>query len=344
MLVLLPTLLVLLSAAIFATIAVRARKRRDRSVVMVPSEFVGLALAVGRRMRLRMLAAVAAGVVVFAILALVPIPQLHLSLGLAIGPGLGALAACLVIAAIPLPRPVATTRVRQADLTPRDATSFGPRWGFILPLVAAAFYVVFLIATASLASTADYSKLSRQLALMTPGGYQTQSPYPGWFYAVPLLIVTVLLSAGVLFTLRRVADAPSLGALELAPLDEAIRRGATRFVMLFSSSVIVLYLAATALIAGMAERDVARWSTMNAKGLRKVAAAVPPNYEVRLLPSDFTTGTVEPQYLTGAIESVVGVVLIGFALTLFILAFVSLSVRWTAAEQAEPRDRKKVSA
>ena len=290
-----------------------------------------------------MLVAIVAGIAAFAVLAFAPIPALHLSLGLAIAPGVGALVSCLMIAAFPMPRALPSTGVRQAELTPRETTSFGPRWGFILPLAAAAFYVVFLIATASLSSVADYSHLSRQIALETPGGYQTSSPYPGWFYALPLLVVIVLLSGGVLLALRRVAGARALGPLDLSPLDAGIRRMTTRFVMLLSSSVIVLYLGATALIAGSALRDVAQWEKMTASGFRKVAATVPPNYSVRLLPSDFVHGVVEPQYTSGSIESVVGIVLIAFAMLLFILVFAAFSVRWSAVAP-EPAPRESVSA
>jgi hypothetical protein len=344
MLVLLPTLIVLMSTAIFASISFRARKGRDRSAVVVPHGFVGAASSAVNAMRVRMLAAVGAGLVVTGVLAFAPIPALHLSLGATIAPGIGGLVACLSIAAAPFPRASASTGVRQAELTPREATSFGPRWGFVLPLVSAALLVVFLIATASLARETDYTSLSREIGLVNPGGYATASPYPGWFYALPLLVVTVLLSGGVLLALWRIAGARSLGSLGLAPLDAAIRRSTTRFVMLLSSSIIVLYLGATSFTAGTAWRNVAQWSKLNATGLRKVGSAVAPNFEVSLDPSDFARGVVQPQYTTGAIETVVGIVLIGFALTLLILAFASFSVRWTSAETAEPRDREKVSA
>ena len=117
----------------------------------------------------------------------------------------------------------------------------------------------------------------------------------------------------------------------------------TRFVMLLSSSIIVLYLGATALIAGSALRNVSRWSKMTAAGLRKVAAAVPPNYSVKFGPGDFVNGVVEPQYTAGAIEAVVGLVLIAFALLLLILAFAAFSVRWSATPAEQPT-RESVSA
>ncbi len=344
MLVLIPTLIALASTAIFASISFRSRKGRDRSTLVVPKEFAVDASSAVRGMHLRMFAAVGAGAVVAGILAFAPIRVLHLALGAAIAPGIGALVACLVIAAMPFPRTGTGFAVRQADLTPREATSFGPRWGFILPLVSAALLVIFLIATASLARDTDYTDLSREIGLVTPGGYATASPYPGWFYAAPLLVGTVLLVGGVLFSLWRIAGARSSGALDLAPLDAAIRRATTRFVMLLSSAVIVLYLGATALTAGSAWRNVAQWSKLNAGGLRKVASAMPPNYTVRLGPSDFLMGVVQPQYTTGAIESVVGIVLIGFALTLLILAITSFRVRWTTAEPTPSPEPVKATA
>jgi hypothetical protein len=344
MLTLLPTLVALVGAAAFASIAFRARKHRRRFGVTVPLEASGYPRAVAWSVRAKMVAAAGAGALVAAVVALTPVPLLHLGLGAAIAPGVGGIVACLVISAAPLPRAPHPSGVRQADLVPRLASSFGPRWGFVLPLVSAAVLIIFLIATAALSSTDDQG-LSRQIGQRTPAGYETAGPYPGWFYVVPVLVVTVLLSLSALAALRRIAVARSLGIPALGEFDRAIRGALTRFVMLLSSSVIVFYIGAVALMAGSSARTVSQWSKPTAlfdKRAGVAAAATDPTFQVSA--GDFIHGVVQPQYTAAAIETTLGILLIGFGLTLVFLAVGLGGIRLNTATPAPADEREGLPA
>ena len=103
-----------------------------------------------RHVRIRIGIALGAAVVVAVGITLFPIDQLSSSLMLA--PGLGAAVGLAVIAIAPLGARPKGAVVRQADLTPRQASSFGPRWGFILPLIAASALALMLVLMAMTAS------------------------------------------------------------------------------------------------------------------------------------------------------------------------------------------------
>jgi hypothetical protein len=334
MLVLLPVLLTLAGSATLAVISFRSvqRRRHPLAAVQVPTTSAHAAALAVRGMWLRMLGAIGAGLVAYGVVAFAPVHALRLDLGGAIAPGIGALVACLVIAIWPFPRAGATSGIRHAELVRRNPSLFGPRWGFILPLASAGILVAFLLATASLSSTDNYSGLSRNIAATTEAGHRSISPYPGWFYVVPILVVIVLLSAGVLFALRRVSGAPQLAPVDLIELDRAIRRSFTRFVMLLSSAVIVLYLGGVSVIAGEGQRELWQWTKPSGEFL-KVLEKASKNGGI---PSragnanDYISGVVQPQYTASAIEAVLGIVLILFAISLVILAIASLSLKWTA--------------
>jgi hypothetical protein len=341
---LLPALVALVGTAIFASIAVRSRRAGRRAEVFVPVENADYAASAVRGVRLKIFVAVIAGLIVASAAGAAPIPQLHLGLGLAVAPGVGAIVGCLIISMSPLPRPVRAAGLRQAGLVPRRASSFGPAWGFLLPLASAAILVVFLIATAELSSTDYLGGLSREIGQQTPGGYQAAGPYPGWFYVLPLLAMTGLLSLSVLLALRRISGARSLGTPGLDDFDRSIRRSLTRFVMLLSSSVSVLYLGATAFAAGAAARSVSQWAKPSAQFIKRVgpvaANGADPTFQSN--PADFIHGVVQPAYTAAAIETTLGVVLIGFALTLFFLAISSVRIRWSTATPALADHRERV--
>jgi hypothetical protein len=265
----------------------------------------------------------------------------------AIAPGIGGAAALLVIAISPFPRRAPEDGVRRADLVPRGMATFGPRWGFILPLVAAALLVVLLIATGVTASP-DGDGRMRTLLVYVPqedlsghvqlGGFYGDV-YPGWFYGVPILIAVALLILMLLAALDRVALAPRIGPAEAAALDRLLHTAMTRFVMLFGSAVIVLYLGAVALTAGESTRDSSQWEHPTPAFQRiidaKTKAAGSHGFGFVMTPKDMVQGVVQPTYTFGAISAVLGIILIGVAIVLALLALTSLVVRWRVAPAVE---------
>jgi hypothetical protein len=347
MLVLLPTLVALFGTAVFAVVAIRFRKsvRTLAVAALLPFGTEAEAKRLARAMQCRMLLAVVLGIVVATAVALIPID--HVRTAVAIAPGIGGAAALLVIAISPFPRRAPEDGLRRADLVPRGMATFGPRWGFILPLIAAALLVVLLIVTGVTASP-DGDGRMRTLLVYIPqedlsghvhfGGFYGDV-YPGWFYGGPILIAVALLILVLLAALSRVALAPKIGSADGAALDRLLRAAMTRFVMLFGSAVIVLYLGAVALTAGESARDSSQWEHPTAAFQRiidaKTKAAGTNSFSYTMTPKDMVHGVVQPTYTVGAVGAVLGIILIGVAIVLTLLALTSLVVRWRVAPAVE---------
>ncbi|TFD88994.1 hypothetical protein [Cryobacterium serini] len=171
-------------------------------------------------------------------------------LPLLLAPGVAAAIGLLVFALCPTRIVTDRPARRSADLVPRRVWTYGPAWGFLLPLGAAVATVVFAI-IAGLASSAQPDGAFRSITI----GQSTASPYPGWYYGVPLIGLTVLLAAVTLFALGRIASAARSEQFEA--LDRAVRILATRVVMQLSSGALFLYSGGVLLVAGWATRNAA---------------------------------------------------------------------------------------
>jgi len=142
---------------------------------------------------------------------------------------------------------------RSASLMPRTAWCYGPAWGFLLPLIAAGAVIAFAIA-AGLASSQQPDGAFRSIRI----GTSVTGPYPGWYYGVPLIAVTVLLAGVTVFALGHIASAPR-SAADNDPIDELdriVRILSTRTVMQLSSGALFLYSGCVSMVAG--------WATSNA--------------------------------------------------------------------------------
>jgi hypothetical protein len=341
MLVLLPTLVALFGTAVFAAIAIRSRKsaRTLTGVAVVPAIVAGEARTLVGAVRRRMLLGILVGLLVTIAVASLPIDRVQTAI--AIAPGVGAAFGLAALAISPFPRRVAESGLRQADLTPRGLASFGPRWGFVLPLVGAVLLVLLLIATGVSSTPDDFGRL-RDITVSAPEQTNSAGPYPGWFYGVPILLAVGLLIAGLLTALHRVAGAPRIGTADVAALDSALRSALTRFVMLFGSAVVVLYLGAITLTAAAAIRSTSQWSHFKPAFLKAEEARMRSdgtNWFVSKA-SDTVSGVVQPNYTAGAIGAALGIVLIGVAILLALLAVSNLAIRWSVAAA----DREEVDA
>jgi len=331
---LLPSLIALLATAFSAAVSIRALKSvrsRGRTIVVLVAAEAETRRAV-RGAQGRMLLALVLGLV-----AAIAVANLWIGafgIPLTIAPGVGAAIALVSIVASPLPRRQAPSGIRRADLTAREATTFGPRWAFVLPVVAAVLLVALVVATGATAEL-DSRGLARVLyTVVQPGQTNAGSPYPGWYYGAPILIVTGILVGCTFLALRRVAAAPRNSAIDFWAMDDAVRSALTRFVMFISSGTIVLYLGAVALQSGSILRSGAQWSHIKQSVLDAHLRAGDMSFVTRA--KDVVHGVVQPQYTTGAIETVVGLLLIGVALTLAILAIASIRIRWSVSAPSEP--------
>ena len=240
-------LLVLAAGALAASVAVAVlvrtrgarRRQRDRTLLGLRS-----ALCWGF---------VAAAATAVLVLAFDGAHQDWMGLPLALVPGLSASAGLLVIALTPRPR-VAAGATRSASLQPRGTWSVGARRDYLRPALAAALVTAVLVTT-GLTGSPDSIGMQRAFSLRNGHGVSTASPYPGWYYAGPLLVVTALLVITALLAIRRIAALPSLQPAD-EDTDRAWRRAAASAVSFDVTAGLLLHLAGVLLVAGSAIQSV----------------------------------------------------------------------------------------
>ena len=339
MLVLLPTLIALSGAAVGFVVAYRLRRSVGfvrRSIV--PHTAAATTAVVVRGVRFRMLGAV--GVAAFVGLAVLPLRISDIPLGTIIAPGVGAAVGLVVLALSPFPRRVPDFGIRQAELTPRTVGAFGPRWGFTLPSTAVVALLALLVVTGVSSSTID-GVFSHEFTVVLPhAGTNTAGPYPGWSYGIPILAACALLIAAMLFALHRIAAAPRIGHRDASGLDSKLRATLTRFIMLAGTAVVVLYLGAVTLAAASAARSASQWAYLKPSYWAHVCGQQ-ATCSFAATPADLVRGVVQPSYTLGAVGSVVGIVLIGVAFVLALLALTNLVIRWSVAT---PNARETIDA
>lgn len=215
-----------------------------------------LMAGVVRHAHRRAVVAVAFTIAVFMVIASVGFatPQL-LGVPFGIAPGLAVSGGLLLFAASAPPR-TRNAAINSAALDRRLPWSFGPRWVFTLPLGIAAAFVVFLIVT-GISSSPDENGLYRSISVADATTSSTASPYPGWFYGFPLIVVTVVLATSTLLALRRVSATRTSSNTGLATLDRLWREVSTLVVTKLSTAALLAYFGGTAFIAGQAVHSVA---------------------------------------------------------------------------------------
>lgn len=219
------------------------------------SGVAALAQAAARRAGLRCRLAIIVSAVSLAVsVALAQAEPQLLGLPLAVGPGLAAALGLLTFAALPSPTQ-ARLPLTSASLRRRRPWSFGPARAYGVPVVLATALACFLVWTATIA-TRDPEGGGRSYALASADHQVGSSagPFPGWFYAAPLLVVTVFLLAAALAALTRIAQLPALPMLDLARADAAWRLGCTHVVIRLTTAALLGYTGGTVAAAGSAMR------------------------------------------------------------------------------------------
>lgn len=185
-------------------------------------------------------------------------------LPLALAGSAGTLAGLLAYSLYPRPtwNPAAPGRA-VADLEPRGATSFARQWVFVLPLASATTLLLGLL-LAGIFSSTDEKGLHRAFQRRSLSGWAVEngqvtdlqynlsstSPFPGWYYGVPIMIGTILVISIVFWSLRRIATAPRPPSAELFGADTYLRSLRTAFVMAASSSALAFHIAGLAAVTG----------------------------------------------------------------------------------------------
>ncbi|MBT1173423.1 hypothetical protein JS528_08695 [Bifidobacterium sp. MA2] len=174
----------------------------------------------------------------------------------ALTPGLATIA-CLLTLAMPfpgtssLPTP-SDDDVRVASLRTREPWTYARRYVLAQPLLVAALLIVYLCFTMATAS-ADDMGLMTSIALDHGDGTSASSgPYPGSYYAIPLIGVTLLLVGSTCAALWRVAHVPGDPDPRHARADRLWRVELTRFATFLSVGAMLAYASAVLEVAGAA--------------------------------------------------------------------------------------------
>jgi hypothetical protein len=206
--------------------------------------------------QLRAVSAVVFAVLVFLMLFRVSIVFSGMvGLPLALASGISGSAGLLLFSAWPAAKqPVSATA--SASLTPRSPWSFARRRSFVAALAVAATYIAFLVVT-GLTSAPDGQGRYRLLRLHDASSTVATTSYPGWYYGVPLLAVTIVLAGSVILALRRIATTTSLPDPRMAPLDRRWREISTRVVLRLGAGALLGYFGGTAMTAAWAMVTIA---------------------------------------------------------------------------------------
>ena len=167
-----------------------------------------------------------------------------------LAPAFFAIGTVVALTVIGVPAP-ARDAPREVDLVARGPLRLGPRWSYVAPAAAALAAIAFAI-VAGLTSSPTQDGHWRGFTLLVANGSSTSSPYPGWYYGIPLMIVTALLLAATCAALVRFSSAPLRGTPGDREFAILVRRRLTRFVLLAATGSILVYLGSALTVAGMA--------------------------------------------------------------------------------------------
>jgi hypothetical protein len=271
-LIVLLAVLAVAGMAVSATAAWFSRRKAPRAITAGPA--VAPKSAEDRAMlaaQLRAVAGIAFAVVMFTALFRVSIGVTgQVGLPLALTAGVSASGGLLLYSALPAGRRQAArpqaARPQTASLqaarpqtgrrnAPRDRALLKPR-ALALPLAALLAYVALLVAT-GLTSSPDSRGRYRVLAVADATSGSAATPYPGWYYGVPLMLVTLVLAGTALLALRRIAGTPALPDPRMAALDRRWREISARVVLRLATGALLGYFGGTAALAGQAMVNVA---------------------------------------------------------------------------------------
>lgn len=247
------SLIVFILAAAIVALVVRWRDRlrsRARGEATAPGS------AAYRRFRRRNAGAVVAGVAAFFGCGALNVVFADLAgIVFTLAPGAAAIAALLTIALVPVSQRVTTGR-RVASLERRTPWSFAPAWTFILVGLASAGVLVSLVLM-GFASSCDADGQCRSITV-TSGQYVSSSgPYPGWYYGIPLIVVTLALAACTFFALARIAAAPAATDANDIEDDRVLRAVSTAMVTKLSAGALLAYFGIILFAAGICTQSAA---------------------------------------------------------------------------------------
>lgn len=246
-------LVVIIAALALVWLAVaRLRSTEAFRRVTVPAGLAPSLHAARRAFRRRAALATTAAVVVGALaLAVDHAMPAGYDLVFLLVPALMSLAGLLVIAALPGVPVAESGSQRSADLAPRHPWSFAPAWARVLPATAGVLLLGVIVAF-GLTSEAAEDGLFRAIRIDSGAYSSTATPYPGWYYGVPVLIVTVALAIAAATALARVAASARPTHTTLREADQVMRLLITRVIVKLTTGTFIVYLGGLMFMGGRA--------------------------------------------------------------------------------------------
>lgn len=250
-------LFVYAGSVVAAVILVRTLNRRERRVFVLWQGCEALSRAV-RSARRRFVVAIGfTALLLFAgFVAALAFPRL-LGMPVAIAPAIAGAGGLLLYAVTP---PASSSMegnsVRVASLELRHAWSFASRRSLV-GLAALFGSVLVLLLVTGLTSSPDDAGRYRAITFMSDSFISSAMPYPGWFYAIPLITATILLAVTALLALRRIASVPSLPGPGLERQDRVWRIASTRILTTIIAAIMSLQLGGIAVFAGSTAHNAA---------------------------------------------------------------------------------------
>ncbi|WP_218713708.1 hypothetical protein [Arthrobacter sp. BF1] len=287
------------TSATIPVAATAARSSEDRAMIVAQR---------------RAVAAVALSALVFVILLPVAMMLTGLAgLGIALTAGTSVSAGLLLFSTLP-PAKDSSGTTAIASLDPRKPWSFGMQRTFVIPLAIMAAFFLFLGA-AGLTSAPDGQGRYRILQIDNVPSIVATSSYPGWFYGIPLILVTLILAITVFLALHRISATPSLPDPRMAALDRRWREISTLVVIRLGTGTLLGYFGGTAAIAGQTMANIA--SAIDAT-TSEIAG----------------TGPLQPLFGVGITTAAIGAILTAVGIILLVLAARDALTIRTAARAA----------
>lgn len=245
-------LLYFLLVVIVVVVVVWLAARRRTPVDALRGEAIGRLTPVIVAARRRAFIAVAFAVVVFlaGIAAGVTMPEL-LGMPVAVAPLVASACGLLLYSATP-PRSVVVRddQPRTAGLVRRSWLSVIPEgWKHASIEITAVF--VGLLIFFGLTAHPDDQGLSRAIRFEADDRTSTATPYPGWFYGIPVLIALVVLTVATVVALQRIGAAAALPHPDDADADARWRAGSASVVLSLATGAVLFTSGGIATMAGL---------------------------------------------------------------------------------------------
>lgn len=177
-----------------------------------------------------------------------------LGAGASLAPTLAGIGGLALYAAIPTPKDDGTQPRYAASLARRTPWNVAPK-AALTALGAAILLLLVLLVFTGVTSSPDALGHFRSITFTAPSSVSSAGPYPGWFYAVPLLVGTPLLALAAWAALRRIATTASFPGEALEELDSVWRARSAQIVVGLATAAVCLQLGGIALSAGITMRS-----------------------------------------------------------------------------------------